>query len=187
LVRLGERAPDVQVHLTVANSDAVCDAVLRHEVQVGLVETGRTPAGLQSVVVATDRLVLVVDPRHPWATRARPVMPAELGRTPLAIREAGSGTRRILDEALAATGHAPVPAAYELSSNAAVRICAATGAAPAVLSELAVRDAVERKELTVVPTRQLDLSRRIQAVWTGGRRPVGPTALLLSCTRQPAR
>lgn len=184
LVRLGHRAPDIQVRLTVANSEAVCESVLRHRADLGFVEASGVSPGLQSLVVAQDRLVVVVDPSHRWVRRRRPLTSNEMARTPLAMREQGSGTRDILDRAMTAAGHEPNPAAFEFDSNTAVRICAAAGAAPAVLSELAVRDAVGRGELIVVPVSDLDLRRRIRAVWVGGRRPPTPGDRLLACTSE---
>jgi DNA-binding transcriptional LysR family regulator len=184
LVRLGHRSPEVQVRLSVANSEAVCESVLHHQADLGFVEAATVPAALQAVTVAGDRLVVVVDPAHRWARRRRPLTTAELATTPLAMREQGSGTRGILDAAMAKVGYEPNPTAFEFDSNTAVRICAAAGAAPAVLSALAVRDAVNRGELVVVPVADLDLRRRIRAVWLGGRRPPSPGDQLLACTAE---
>ena len=53
---------------------------------------------------------------------------AELARTPLLSREAGSGTRRFLEEALRAqAGLERVPPAAELSSTTAIKAAVAAG------------------------------------------------------------
>jgi DNA-binding transcriptional LysR family regulator len=43
------------------------------------------------------------------------------------------------------------------------------GAGPAVLSELAVRDDLERGRLAAVPVAGLDLHRTLRAIWQGTR------------------
>ncbi|WP_280425800.1 LysR family transcriptional regulator [Nocardia carnea] len=93
-------APDVTIHLQVRNSMQVFDDVTAGHCDVGFVESPTVPRALHSVAVARDRLVVVVDPRHPWTRRRRPLSVAELARTPLVVREPGSGTRTTLDLAL---------------------------------------------------------------------------------------
>jgi len=81
-----------EITLVAASSEAVAGTVAEHGVDLGFVEGPSAPRGLRSRVVATDRLVIVVRPDHPWARRRSPVGPAELAATPLVEREAGSGT-----------------------------------------------------------------------------------------------
>ncbi|MGB0101535.1 MAG: LysR substrate-binding domain-containing protein, partial [Nocardioides sp.] len=65
------------------------------------------------------------------------------------------------------------------ASTVAVKAAAATGDAPAVLSELAVAGEVATGELVVVPVSDLDLERTLRAVWLPTRRPQGPVADLV--------
>jgi DNA-binding transcriptional LysR family regulator len=96
-------------------------------------------------------------------------------------RESGSGTRVALDRALGDAG--PIVPAFELSSNAAIRVAVAAGSGPAVLSRLAVADALAGGALAVVPVAELDLRRRLRAVWTGPRRLSGDAAELVAVAR----
>jgi DNA-binding transcriptional LysR family regulator len=101
------------------------------------------------------------------------VTAATLASTPMVVREAGSGTRTVLERALC---DLPVaPPALELASTAAVRSAVAAGAGPAALSEHAVRDDIASGRLTPIHVTGLDLSRRLHAVWTrGATPPAGP-------------
>ncbi|NNC12278.1 LysR family transcriptional regulator [Planctomonas sp. JC2975] len=164
LTALRREYPDLDVGLLVHNSSEVFDLVRAERADVGFVETPRIPRDVRRMTVAHDRLVVVVAPSHPWAKRTRPLGPAELAATPLVVREAGSGTRNTLEDALAHYQR-PVPA-LELTSNAAVRVAVASGAGAAVLSELAVESAVRSGDLVEVPLHGLDLARSIHAVWT---------------------
>lgn len=176
--------PDVQVNLEVHNSSEVFDRLGAGVAQIGFVESPSIPSSLHSLVVARDRLVVVVDPSHPWARRRKPLRAAELAATPLIVREPGSGTRLTLDTML--TGHEVAAPLLELGSNSAVKISVRVGVAPAVLSILAVDSAVRSGTLREVPVDDLDLSRRLRAVWRAPRRLAGPAFDLVNIARRAA-
>jgi len=172
-------APELHVGLQVVNSSRVCELVSREGVELGFVESPGGLRGLRSRVVASDRLMLVVAPDHPWARRRRPVGAAELAATALISREPGSGTRETADRALVAAGFRPVTPLLELGSGTAVRSAVAAGAGPALLSELVVAPDLAAGVLTEVPTAEVDLGRTLRAVWRAGARPSGRAADLL--------
>lgn len=181
LSQLRESEPAVSVVVHVDNTQTVIDEVRRARADVGFVEGPQAPPGLHHATVATDELVLVVAPDHPWARRRRPVGADELAATPLVSREAGSGTRIALAQALAPREVAPP--GLEFASNAAVRVSCAGGYAPAVLSRLAVADALASGALREVPLAGVTLTRRLRAVWGGPRRLQGPAASLVAIAR----
>lgn len=157
-----------EVRMTATNSAQVAALVASGEVDLGFVEGPDAPEGLAHRLVGTDELVVVVGPGHPWAGRSR-ITAAARAATPLVVREAGSGTRTVLDRALA--GLPTAPPALELSSTAAVRSAVAAGAGPAALGAHAVRDDLATGRLVRVAVRGIDLTRRLHAVWQGGARP----------------
>jgi DNA-binding transcriptional LysR family regulator len=180
LTELHRRMPRVRVDLRVLNSEQVMDAVRDGSVQLGFVETPQPPVRPHGAVVHQDELVVVVAPAHPWAGRRTKVGLPELARTPLVVREPGSGTRETLDELLADLD--PVAPAQVLHSNAAVRIAVAAGEAPAALSRLAVRHALARGELLQVPLTER-VTRPLTAIWSGPRRLTGAAAELVTLAR----
>ncbi len=164
----------IRVVLTATNSDHVIEQVRAGQADLGFVEGPRQPRGLRSRVVGHDELVLVAPPGHPWAARRAPVTPAELAATAMVTREPGSGTRDYLTAALAAAlgeGVRQEPPVLELSTAAAVRAAVLAGAAPAVVSRLAVADDLRAGRLRPVPLEGLRLDRDLRAVWTGPRVP----------------
>lgn len=177
LAELRRRHPDDRVLLRVENSAVVSRLVLDGAVDLGFVEDPSPTAGLVHHPVTRDRLVLVVAPDHPWALRTG-VEPEELAGTPLVTREVGSGTRSVLEHALASRPLAP--AALVLNSNAGVRASIRAGVAPGVLSDLVVADLVRTGELVVIPIDGLDLSRPLLAVWRTGQPPRGVAAELVA-------
>lgn len=160
--------------MTAANSERVAAMVQAGTVELGFVEGPDTPEGLQHRLVGIDDLVVVVGRDHPWAQRrSSRVSASTLAATPLVVRESGSGTRTVLERALAGLPSA-VPA-LELSSTAAVCAAVAAGAGPAALSSHAVRNDIASGRLVPIAVEGLNLSRRLHAVWTGGTNPpAGP-------------
>ncbi len=175
------RSTPSSVTLQVTNSAAAAELVRAGQFDLGFIETPILPAGLRTMTVGQDEMVVVVVPSHRWVRRRRPLGAAELAATPLVTRETGSGTRAALVVLLA--GHlgttAPAAPAVELSTSAAVRSAIAAGTAPGVLSALAVRDDVALGRLIVVTT-DFPLTRPLTAIWLGGRLPhPGPARDLL--------
>ncbi len=181
LVALRAAHPGLAVTLQAANSADVAAAVLDGRVELGFVEGPDLPAGLHAEVVATDRLVVVVAPVHPWAQRSRGVTAAELAATPMVSREAGSGTRRAFDQALGdLTATAPL---LELSSTTAIKHAVAAGSGAAVLSSLAVTAELTAGTLVAVST-AVPLQRRLQAVWRSSDQLIGPARDLYAIARR---
>lgn len=179
LIALRAQRPDTAVSLLAGNSAAVAERLLAGEADVGFVEGLSVPAGLDSAVIAHDRLIVVTAPSHPWARRRSPLSAAELASTPLILREEGSGTRQVLDTALGGLARPLI----ELSSTTAVKASVVSGAGPAVLSELALGEELSAHRLVSIPLSDVELRRALRAVWPTGHRPTGPARDLLSLTR----
>ncbi|MFE5667341.1 LysR family transcriptional regulator [Streptomyces niveus] len=182
LIALRTARPDTAVSLLAGNSGAVAARLLGGEADLGFVEGLAVPAGLDGTVIGRDRLVVVVAPAHEWSGRRTALTPTELAASPLILREEGSGTRQVLDAALASYGGLAEPL-LELSSTTAVKAAVVSGAGPSVLSELAVREELVARRLLEVEVAGIHLRRDLRAVWPTGHRPSGPARELLSLTR----
>ena len=179
-LRAGE--PDLAVSLEVTNSSHVLDAVHRRRVDVGFVEgpEGSLP-GLCSEVVATDELVVVAHPSHPWARRRRPLTGEDLAHHELVVRERGSGTREVLEAALEPWGG--VRSRLELGSSAAILAATRRREGPAVLSRLAAAGDLAAGSLCSPTTTGVDLTRAIRAVWNAEDEPGTLVRRLLGVAR----
>lgn len=180
--REGGSPPDVI--LTATNSDHAISAVRDGTADLGFIEGPALGSGLRSRVVAHDELVIIVPPDHRWTRRSRPVTAVQLSQTPLVTREPGSGTRDSLTQALSQVlpeSTRQVGPTLELSSASAVRAAVLAGAGPAVMSRLAVADDLATGRLRAVDVPELDLRRKLRAIWVGGRTPpAGAIRTLLS-------
>lgn len=174
LAALHRESPEVILAVEVTNSAKVLARVRDGRADVGFVEGHETGLdGMKTVVVRSDHLVVVVDPAHPWAERHSPVAGTELAAAELIVREPGSGTREVLEDALGACGG--LRSRLELGSTAAILGAARRGEGPAVLSALAVAADLDTGRLVAVRTEGISLTRSLRAVWLEAQ-PLAPLA-----------
>jgi len=98
--------PGLEISLQLTNTAGVVDQVLVNRVDLGFVEAPVVVPGVQVQPYMQDSLVPIAAPDHPLATVA-PVTPQDLAGQTLVLREEGSGTRRMVEEALARWGVQP--------------------------------------------------------------------------------
>ncbi len=174
LAALHRESPEVILAVEVTNSAKVLARVRDGRADVGFVEGHETGLdGMTTVVVRSDHLVVVVDPAHHWAERQSPVAGPELAAAELIVREPGSGTREVLEDALGACGG--LRSRLELGSTAAILAAARRGEGPAVLSALAVAADLDTGRLVAVRTEGISLTRSLRAVWLEAQ-PLAPLA-----------
>lgn len=94
-----------QVHLSVVsgNTERIAEAVAEERVALGIIEGPAMRRDVKTEPMVQDEMVLIVAPGHPWA-RAGTIAPAELAKTPMLLRERGSGSRRVVERALKKAG-----------------------------------------------------------------------------------
>ena len=139
LNRLRASNPRIVVSLQMGNSEHVVEVLKRRSADIGFVEGSRAPSGLGSRELQPDDLVVVVAPAHEWARRRTPITASELAGRPLVLREAGSGTREVLEMALRAVGLEPV-SMVELASTTAIKAAVASGTGPTRSSRSGLSD-----------------------------------------------
>jgi molybdate transport repressor ModE-like protein len=188
LVRLGQRQvaegrPPTTVSLTATNSQQVVSAVQDGRADLGFIEGLRAPAGVRSRGLTADELVMVAAPGSALGRRRTPLSAEEVAALPTVARERGSGTREVVEQALAAHGLVAVPPVAELTTATAVREAVLAGGAPAFVSRRLVTRELEAHALVEVRT-GLALTRTFRAVWSGGREPAaGPARDLVGLAR----
>ena len=106
----------------------------------------------------------------------------------LTSREQGSGTREVLEMALARHGLAVGDPEVELTTATAVREAVLAGSAPAFLSRRVVARDLDAGRLATVATTGLDLTRVFRAIWVGSRQPpAGPVRDLVGIAQAAER
>jgi DNA-binding transcriptional LysR family regulator len=160
--------PGVHPQVDVVNSVGAIAAVREERADVGFVEGLEPLDGLDTKVVAHDRIVLVVAADHRWAHR-RQVNPRELMKGRWISRESGSGMRAVATAALAEVGVELQPDLSLASLEGVKRSLAAGGFA--LISELALEPDLTAGRLVALPLKGVDIERSLIAIRRAGGRP----------------
>jgi len=168
IAALLERAPRAEVDLRIDNTAGVVAAVLRLQVDAGLIEGPCHEPGLQVLPWQEDPLVVVAaaDAPSQWSLEA-------LRQARWLLREPGSGTREAVEQALRPhlQGFAHT---LQLGSTEAIKQAAIAGLGVACLSRHALEESLALGRLQVLRTplpplrRQLWLVRHPARQWLPG-------------------
>lgn len=90
--------PNVQLTLKNRNSENILKALLEHEIDLGIVEGLNKVSNVTYTPFMTDEVIAVCSPRSPLKNQQLEVQ--DLHNIPLALRERGSGTLAVLENAL---------------------------------------------------------------------------------------
>lgn len=178
--RLQRTHPKVTVVLHMHNSEQVVEGITDGRFDIGFIESPAVPSHLNLASILEDQLEIVVSPDHKWARLAdsgAPISRETLAATPLVVRELGSGTRALIDEAL--SPHDRAQPVSELNSTSAIIRAARQGVGPALLSRMAAEEEIKSGRLVSVPVGSRPLTRMLRAVWSGPTRLSGPPGHML--------
>lgn len=154
--------PKVVFQLKEAGSRDTEDAVLRGDLELGVVTLPVRSTELAVRPWVRDRIVLVAGKGHPWAHK-RKVVASNLDGQTIVGFEAGTAVRRLIDGALRQV-NVQVNVAMELRSVGAILQMMEATQSLAFVSELAVG-----KGRTAIHITGLDIVRDLALVWRGGR------------------
>src|SRR5215831_19761379 len=144
LVAFRRAYPQIQIRLAIGNTAQVAAAVEGGMAELGFVEGAVQSEHFTSSRVARDQLVVVVGRDHLWAGRPRLAL-RDLVKSEWVLREVGSGTRSVFEDALAHLGINPrtlrVP--LELPSNEAVRAAVEAGLGATAISSSVAAPSIE--------------------------------------------
>lgn len=125
MASLRRRAKNLTFALSIDNSAVVLDRLLRHEADVAVMAKSVSDPRLVAVRLRRDRLVLFAPSGHVFAKRGRIALAALSGQE-LVLRERGSITREVLEQAMAAADIRP-GAIVEVQTREGVREAVAAG------------------------------------------------------------
>jgi DNA-binding transcriptional LysR family regulator len=154
LVAFRKAYPQIQISLVIGNTAQVAAGVEAGSAELGFVEGAVENPHFTSSPIARDQLVVVVGRDHPWFGRVR-LAPRDLMKSEWVLREAGSGTRSVFENALAHLGVDPrtLPVRLELPSNEAVRAAVEAGPGATAISASVAAPSIEAELLHQVTFR----------------------------------
>ena len=156
------RYPGADIALTVANTEAIAEAVARFELDMGMVEGEFHHPELETVHWRCDELVVFAAPDHPLA-RSGALVDEDLLGLPWIVRERGSGTRQAFDRAM--RGLLPdLRIALELQHTEAIKRAVEAGLGVGCLSRISLVEAFRRGSLVPLEVPGRDFSRELYLI-----------------------
>ncbi len=146
------RYPAVVPRLFVGNSEAVQARIAERSLDLGFIEGDSHLPTLGADMCCEDELQVVCVPSHSLA-KQRCATPQSLMEHAYISREAGSGTREVIDHYLQKAGLVPdsLQVVMEAGSPEALKGLVATGLGFAIMSRATVAKEVRLEELVMVP------------------------------------
>lgn len=89
----------IKIYLIVGNSKRVIELLNSGNIDIGLLEGDVSKQKMPVKKLLSDELLLIVAPNHPWSKK-KEVSISDLVKEPFLFREAGSGTRQIIEKFL---------------------------------------------------------------------------------------
>jgi DNA-binding transcriptional LysR family regulator len=171
--------PQVKLSLVSGNTEHIVEAVAEEQVELGIIEGPAMRRDVKTQRMMQDEMVLIVSPNHSWAGRKlQPIAPAELEKVPLLLREKGSGSRRVVEQALKKR-RLPLRSlriAMELDSTEAIISGVEAELGVGFVSRCAVNKVLRLGSVQIVPVEGLEILRDFSFVWLVGTEATGTSA-----------
>ncbi|MDR3744971.1 MAG: selenium metabolism-associated LysR family transcriptional regulator [Acidobacteriaceae bacterium] len=166
-----------RVHLTMisGNTEQIVEAVEAQKIALGLIEGPARSRDVKTEPFLQDELVLIVPSAHEWA-ELKSIPCAEIAAAPLLMRERGSGTRRVVEMALASQciKRSSLQIVMELDSTEAIKSAVEAGLGVGFVSRWAIaKDLRLNNSFKIVEVDGLRIQRKFQLVYAAGPEPQG--------------
>jgi len=173
-----QKSPGVRITARSGNSDQMLAALISGDIQVALLEGPEQRTDVNIEPFMEDHMVLVVPAGHEWA--GQKVTLDELRSQPLLTREFGSGSRRIVEQALAGAGlkTKDLSIQMEFDSTEGLLNAVEAGLGVTFVSRLAVRNQLALGTLKLARVVGLKLSRSFSLAYPAGPEPSGNVGAL---------
>lgn len=159
--------PRLRLDLQIGNTAVVHDLVRRQVVELGLTEGLVTDDDLEAAVFDQDDMVAIAAPGDP-VLATMPLSARELVALPFVMRERGSGTREVIEAALAKKRLVVEPV-MSLGSTEAVKNAVAARLGVAIVSRLTVEPELAGGSLVAIELSDLKIRRALHLVEARGR------------------
>ncbi|ABY36398.1 MAG TPA: LysR family transcriptional regulator [Chloroflexus aurantiacus] len=157
------RYPGIELFLDIGNTQQIIERLLSYQIDVAYVE-GPVAANedLQVVPWRSDEMVVIASPDHPL-TRRVTLDCSDLQDAPFIMREPGSGTRKVMEQALAAH-NVTVRPVMELGSTEAVKQAVSAGLGLSMVSRFTIQSELIAGKLRVLNIPGLNIQRQLSRV-----------------------
>lgn len=165
--------PRMAVTAISGNTDEMLAALAARRIQMAMIEGPGMRKDMHIEPFMEDQMVLVVPASHEWADHE--ISLERLQNAPLLMREFGSGSRRVVELALAKAGlkKKDIQVTMELDSTEGLLSAVEAGLGITFVSRWAVRNQLALGTLRLARIKGLHLSRMFSLAYPAGPEPAG--------------
>ena len=166
--------PRIALTARSGNTQQVTGWVLAPEVDLGLIEGPPASKEVKVEPFLEDRLTLIIPCKHPWTGHT--ISMDQLRQASFLLREPGSGTRRVMEQALRRAGLRmnQLTIAMELDTTGAIVSAVEAGLGVGIVSELAIRKELRLGTITTISVTGLVMKRAFSLIRKRGPVEAGP-------------
>ncbi|HKE29432.1 MAG TPA: LysR family transcriptional regulator [Bryobacteraceae bacterium] len=166
--------PRVQLSLHSGNTEEIVRLLLQDKVSIGLIEGPTREQGVRIESFMRDELVLITRPDFESDRLSRD----QLGASNLLMREHGSGSRRVVEDALEKAGVSmkSFKNVMDLDSTEAIKSAVEAGLGIGFVSRWAISKELELRVLKVVQVDGIQVGRHFTLALRTGPEPQGTVA-----------
>lgn len=178
--------PRIDLEIHGGNTQQVLADLQAGRVQLALIEGPALSPDLHLRPFLRDRMVLVVPADHAWA--GTEIRLNDLRTAPLLMREHGSGSRRIVEQALEAASLSlrDLRLGLTFDSTESLLNAVEAGLGFTFVSRWAVRNQLQLRTLRLARVRGLRIRRMFSVAFPAGPEPAGAAGLFLRFVLQSA-
>jgi DNA-binding transcriptional LysR family regulator len=163
LSAFGEQMPVVEVFSVVDNTHAIERMILQDEIDIGLVEGPIHSRDILEENIQTDHLVVIASPSHALSKRKN-ITVSDLANLKFIVRESGSGTRSIFENAIQSKG-IPWKIAGSYNNIESIKQAVRANLGLAVVPKISIAEDVKMGWLIPLDVRGLNLARNFNLIY----------------------
>jgi len=162
LLDLQNQYPELNLEVTIANTEEVVQSTRSHHVDIGLIEGQTNERELIVTPFLEDELFIVTSNQHPLVQKEETTI-ADLQNQQWIMRENGSGTREYFNHVVRSNG-LKVKSLLTISSNQGIKETLINGLGISILSGSVVERDVKQNNLSIIKVKNQEFKRTLSYV-----------------------
>jgi len=173
-----KRHPNIKLSVVSGNTEDIVARLATASIDVGMIEGPPLSREIHLEPFLEDSMILIAPATAEWAG-AETISTSDLASLPLLLREHGSGSRRVVEDALQACGLQPqeLHVVMELDSTEAIVSAVEAGLGVGFVSLWAIRKELLLGTVTQVHVKNLEIRRQFCLVRALGPDPAGAVGI----------
>ena len=173
LATFNQQFPEVKLSLINGNTEDIEQRLLKHEIDIGIVEGKPTNSDIRYTSFLNDELLVFTSAQNTIISNS--ASNDEFMKLPLVLRERGSGTLEIIEKSLQHYHISPknLNVLLFLGSTEAIKSFIKTGNGVGIVSRFAIEQEISNNTFRLIHTPSLKFHRQFYFISPKGPEPVG--------------